>query len=254
MRNGAVCLLSGGLDSATALWMAAERFGRQNVYPLTVLYGQRHHVELDSSRSLTNILGGGNPHTVISLSHVVGLNLFTSALTTMDLEVPKDRAPEDMSHDIPTTYVPGRNTIFFAMAASLAESLGVRYVYCGVNAVDYSGYPDCRPEFVRAFNELLSFASKSAVQAGEPIEVVAPLIRLTKAEIIEQALKLEVPIRHTHSCYSPVAGRGLITHPETGFVERTLSYVACGRCDSCQIRRNAFAQLGRVDPYPYAAE
>lgn len=221
----AVCLLSGGLDSATVLAIArAQGF---EVYALTIAYGQRHSVELDAARRVAGAQGVIS-HEVMEIP----LHQFGGSALTAEIEVPKDRDEAAMEAEIPVTYVPARNTVFLSLALGYAEVIGANDLFVGVNAVDYSGYPDCRPEFVAAFEALANVATKSAVE-GQRFSVHAPLIQMTKPEIIRQGLSLGVDYGLTHSCYDPVEGR------------------ACGRCDSCQIRLKAFALVGIPDPAPY---
>lgn len=218
----AVVLFSGGLDSTTVLALAkAEGF---DIYPLTVAYGQRHQVEVAAARNSAAAQGVREPKVVnIDLTAIGG-----SALTD-DIDVPKDRDESEMT-DIPATYVPARNTVLLSLALGYAEVLGADDIFCGVNAVDYSGYPDCRPEFVAAFERLANVATKRAVE-GNALTIHAPLIHLTKRQVIEVGLKLGVDYGLTHSCYDPdPSGR------------------PCGHCDSCLIRRRAFAELGMEDP------
>jgi len=221
----AVVLLSGGLDSTTALAVArSEGFA---CHALTVKYGQLHDVELDAARRVAQALG--------AVEHrIVGVDLAplaTSALTTRDVAVPKDRALDDIGApgDVPVTYVPARNTVLLALALAWAESLGARDLFVGVNVLDASGYPDCRPEFVRAFEALAQVATRAG-----GFHVHAPLIELTKAQIIALGMRLGVDYAITHSCYDPIAGR------------------ACGRCDACALRRKGFAEAGVPDPTRYA--
>jgi 7-cyano-7-deazaguanine synthase len=223
----AVVLLSGGLDSATAL--AVARRDGFRCHALTVAYGQRHAVELDAARRVAAALGAAE-HRVMNLD----LRAFGGSALTADVAVPKDRSEGEMASAIPVTYVPARNTVFLALALAYAETLGAFDLYLGVNSVDYSGYPDCRPEFVRAFEALANLATKAGVEGGR-FRVHAPLIDLTKADIIRLGVSLGVDYGLTHSCYDPTAG-GL----------------ACGRCDSCLLRRAGFAAAGVPDPTRYA--
>ena len=225
----AVVLLSGGLDSATALAVArAEGF---EPYALTVLYGQRHAVERDAARRVARALGVAR-----HVEQEIDLRAFGgSALTDDSLEVPKDRPAGEMAGGIPITYVPARNTVFLSLALAWAETIGAFDLFVGVNCVDYSGYPDCRPEFLSAFEALADLATKAGVEGSGRFRVHAPLIRLTKAEIIARGLELGVDYGLTHSCYDP--------SPEG---------LACGRCDSCSLRLAAFEQLGMADPAGYA--
>jgi len=218
----AVVLLSGGLDSSTVVAMAqAEGF---EIHALTVIYGQRHEVEIQAAKLVAKALRV-SAHKFVS----VDLNQIGGSALTSDIEVPKDRTEAQMTSEIPVTYVPARNTIMLSLALAYAEVVGSNDIFVGVNAVDYSGYPDCRPEFVAAFEALSRVATKAAAE-GESMTIHAPLINMTKAEIIEVGQGLGVDYSLTHSCYDPIKSR------------------ACGRCDSCQIRNNAFASLGLFDP------
>jgi 7-cyano-7-deazaguanine synthase len=217
----AVLLLSGGLDSYTAGAIArAEGF---RLYALTVRYGQRHAQELASSRAVAAALAVER-HVELD----VDLSAFGGSSLTSDIPVPKDR-PADAA-DIPSTYVPARNTVFLSLALGWAEVLGAHDIFIGVNALDYSGYPDCRPEYIDAFERLASLATARGVH-GERFRIHAPLQHLSKAEIIRRGVSLGLDYGLTHSCYDPGAN-GL----------------ACGHCDSCVIRAAGFAQLGMVDP------
>lgn len=222
----AVVLLSGGLDSATCLALAKQ----QGFSPvaLSIAYGQRHAVELERARAVAASLGVTDVRQV-----AVDLRAIGGSALTSDLAVPKDRAPEAMAHGIPVTYVPARNTIFLGLALGLAETLGAKDLFIGVNAVDYSGYPDCRPEFIRAFEALAQLATKAGVE-GAHFTVHAPLSGLTKADIIRAGVKAGLDYGLTHSCYDP-----------------TPAGLACGRCDSCAIRRKGFADAGVKDPTRY---
>ncbi len=222
----AVVLLSGGLDSTTCLAMA-KAAGFEPVC-LAISYGQRHAVELERARKVAEAMGVKDFRVVpIDLRSVGG-----SALTA-DIPVPKDRPETEMSHGIPVTYVPARNTLFLALALGLAEVVGAQDLYIGVNAVDYSGYPDCRPEFIRAFEALANLATKAGVE-GARFKIHAPLSGMTKADIIREGTRLGVDYGMTHSCYDPDA-RGL----------------ACGHCDSCVLRKKGFQEAGVPDPTPY---
>ena len=222
----AVVLISGGLDSTTCLAMAkAEGF---EPVCLAVAYGQRHAVELERARNVSAVMGVKDFRIVpLDLRAIGG-----SALTA-DIEVPKDRPEQEMSHGIPVTYVPARNTLFLALALGLAEVVGAQDIYIGVNAVDYSGYPDCRPEFIRAFESLANLATKAGVE-GARFKIHAPLSGMTKAQIIHEGTRLGVDYGLTHSCYDQDAqGR------------------ACGRCDSCVLRKKGFQEAGLPDPTRY---
>jgi 7-cyano-7-deazaguanine synthase len=220
----AVVLLSGGLDSATAAAWAIDRGYRLSA--LSVDYGQRHRCELESARDVAAALGITD-HAVIR----VDLAAFGgSALVDAAIDVPKGRSDAEIGHGIPTTYVPARNTVFLALAMAMAETRGAEALVLGVNAIDYSGYPDCRPEFLDAFSKLAQLATKAGTE-GKPLEIVAPLIDLSKEAIIQLGLSLGLDYGLTTSCYDPDdAGR------------------PCGRCDSCLLRAAGFAAAGAVDP------
>ncbi len=228
IRPRAVVLLSGGLDSATTL--AICRAEGYVPYALTIAYGQRHAVEAEAARRVASSLGGAR-HVEMALD----LSTFGgSALTDPGLEVPKDRPDEQIASGIPITYVPARNTVFLALALGFAETLGAADLFVGVNCVDYSGYPDCRPEYLRAFEAMANLATKAGVEGTSRFRIHAPLIDLDKPAIIRKGLELGVDYALTHSCYDP---------DEHGH--------ACGRCDSCRIRLDAFAKLGITDPIAY---
>lgn len=226
-RRTAVVLLSGGLDSATALACAmAEGF---DCFALTVDYGQRHRVELDRARSIALYLGA--PQRTVTID----LRAFGGSALTDDIDVPASPRAEDIGRAIPTTYVPARNTIFLALALAWAEILGANDLFIGANVRDYSGYPDCRPEFLHAFEAMANLGTRAAVQDGRVFRVRAPLLKMTKAEIIQRGAELDVPFRLTHSCYDPdTDGR------------------ACGLCEACILRRQGFAEAGMEDPTNYA--
>jgi 7-cyano-7-deazaguanine synthase len=199
------------------------------VHALSVDYGQRHNGELGRARKLARLLGAAD-HRVVK----VDLTAFGgSALTDQAIAVPKGRSAKRMARDIPVTYVPARNTVLLALALAHAETIGAEDVYVGVNAIDYSGYPDCRPAFLRAFERLAKVATKAGVE-GRPLRIRAPLLRLSKAGIIRLGTRLGVPYRLTLSCYDPLRGK------------------ACGRCDACALRRKGFTEAGVPDPTPYA--
>jgi 7-cyano-7-deazaguanine synthase len=225
-RQRAVILASGGLDSTVAA-AVAQRDGYE-IYLLTVAYRQRHVIEIERAGQVAAALGA-RQHLVID----VDLRAIGGSALTDDLPVPKNRTEQDRSQGIPITYVPGRNLIFLSLAAAHAEVLRASAIYFGANVVDYSGYPDCRPEFLRAFEAAVQTGTKAGAE-GRRIEVRTPLLRMTKADIIRLGMALNAPIHLTHSCYDPI-GRA-----------------ACGRCDSCLIRRQGFADAGVEDPIPYA--
>jgi len=229
-QRKAVVLLSGGLDSATAL--AVARRDGFTCHALTIAYGQRHAIELAAARRVAEALGAVE-HRVMSLD----LRAFGGSALTDDFPVPRDRPEEEMSAGIPSTYVPARNTIFLALALGWAEVLGSFDIFMGVNALDYSGYPDCRPEFVAAFERLANLATKAGVEGKGTFRIHAPLVQLSKAEIIRLGQSLGVDYRLTHSCYDPA--------PDGA---------ACGHCDSCQLRRAGFEAAAVPDPTRYVSE
>ena len=227
MATPAVVLLSGGLDSATALAIAREE--GFELYALTVDYGQRHRRELESARRVAEAMGVER-HVVLS----VDLSQFGSSALTDDVEVPKDRAVDQIERQIPVTYVPARNTVLLSLALAWAEALGAADVFIGANAIDYSGYPDCRPEYIAAFGQLANLATKAGVEGRLEFKIHAPLIALSKAQIIRRGTELRVDYGLTHSCYDPADdGR------------------SCGRCDACLLRLKGFAEAGLQDPLPY---
>ena len=220
----AVVLLSGGLDSTTTLATAiAEGY---ETYALSFDYGQRHRVELEAAARVAKSLGAAQ-HLVVP----VDLRVFGASALTSDIAVPKGRAPDEMSHEIPVTYVPARNTIFLSLALAWAEVLEASDIFIGVNALDYSGYPDCRPAFIEAYEHMAHLATKAGVEGRTRIKIHTPLIRLSKAEIVKLGRRLGLDFRLTHSCYDPgPAGR------------------SCGQCDSCVLRRKGFKEAGIEDP------
>ena len=220
----AVCLLSGGLDSSTCLALA-KRDGF-DCYALSFDYGQRHRIELECAAGVAASLG-------VVERRVVRFDLrqFGQSALTSDLAVPKSRSAEEMGAEIPVTYVPARNTIFLSFALAWAEVLEASDIFIGVNALDYSGYPDCRPEYIEAFERMANLATKAAIEGRTHVTVHTPLIRLSKAEIVRLAAELGLDFSLTHSCYDPdEAGR------------------PCGACDSCSLRRKGFEEAGLVDP------
>ncbi len=226
----AVVLLSGGLDSATTLAIAkAEGF---DPYALSFRYGQRHAVELDAARKVAAQIGV-TEHRIVDID----LRAFGGSALTADIPVPTGRSAEAMAEGIPVTYVPARNTIFLSLALAWCEVLGAADIFIGINAVDYSGYPDCRPEFIRAFESLANLATRAGVEGRVKFKVHAPLIAMSKEGIIRRGLSLGVDYSLTRSCYAPDAeGR------------------ACGECDSCRIRLTGFAEAGTSDPATYVAK
>jgi len=223
----AVVLLSGGLDSTTVLAMAkAQGF---QPYAITFRYGQRHDVEIEAARLVAAQMGVAQ-HVVVGIN----LRLFGGSALTDDIAVPKGRSAAEMGTGIPVTYVPARNTIFLSFALAWAEVLGSEDIFIGVNALDYSGYPDCRPEYIQAFQGMANLATKAAVEGRQRIEIHTPLISLTKAQIIQSGLELGIDYALTRSCYDP-----------------SPSGEACGQCDACQLRLKGFRESGRADPAPY---
>jgi 7-cyano-7-deazaguanine synthase len=226
-KRPAVVLLSGGLDSATALAEAKHRDFAPHA--LSITYGQRHAVEIEAARLVARSIG-----VVRHIELEIDMRALGGSALTSDIDVPKDRSAETMADGIPVTYVPARNTVFLALALAWAETLGAFDIFVGVNCVDYSGYPDCRPEYLRAFETMANLATKAGVEGKGRFQIHAPLITMTKEQIIARGLELGVDYSLTHSCYDP-SPDGL----------------ACGRCDSCQLRRAAFERLGQVDPAGY---
>ena len=227
-RPPAVLLLSGGLDSTTLLALAVRE--GYAVHALSFRYGQRHAHELAAAERVARAYGAAE-HRVATID----LGLFGGSALTADVPVPKDRPAAGLGAGVPVTYVPARNTVFLAFALAYAEVAGASDVFIGVNALDYSGYPDCRPEFVEAFERLANVATRAATEEGRTLRIRAPLLHRTKAEIVRLGLDLGVDYALTTSCYDPdVAGR------------------ACGRCDACQLRLRGFANVGAIDPAPYA--
>lgn len=224
----AVVLLSGGLDSATALAIAREDGFAP--YALTIRYGQRHAAEIDASRRVAARLGA---HAHVELD--IDLRAFGQSALTADIDVPKNRSDASIAHGIPITYVPARNTVFLSLALAWAEAIGAFDIYLGVNALDYSGYPDCRPEFVAAFESLANLATKAGVEGAGRFQVHAPLVHLSKAQIIQKGMSLGLDYSMTSSCYDP--------DPVSGG--------ACGECDSCQLRAKGFLEAGVPDPTRY---
>jgi 7-cyano-7-deazaguanine synthase len=220
----AVCLLSGGLDSATCLALAKSE--GYTCYALSFNYGQRHLIELEAAAKVAQSIG-------VVQHHILPLNLrlFGNSALTADIDVPKGRSEAEMDHEIPVTYVPARNTIFLSLAMAWAEVLEAEHIFIGVNALDYSGYPDCRPEFIAAFERMANLATKTGVEGRTKLQIHTPLINLTKAGIVKLGRDLGLNFSLTHSCYDP---------DETGR--------ACGLCDSCLLRRKGFSEAGMVDP------
>jgi 7-cyano-7-deazaguanine synthase len=223
----AVVLLSGGLDSATVL--AEAKAAGFELYALTILYGQRHAIEREAARRVARAVGVAR-----HVEQTLDLRVFGGSALTDEIDVPKDRDETTIARGIPVTYVPARNTVFLAMALAWAESLGAFDLFVGVNCVDYSGYPDCRPEFLSAFEALANLATRAGVEGTGRFRIHAPLLNLAKDQIILRGLALGLDYGLTHSCYDP-SPAGL----------------ACGRCDSCALRLAAFSRLGLTDPVAY---
>ncbi len=222
MGKKAVVLLSGGIDSSTTLALArSEGF---DVFALTIDYGQRHRAELEAARKVAKFISV-KEHKIVRLD----LTSFGGSALTSNMEVPKSRTAQEIAHGIPVTYVPGRNTIFLALALAWAEAIGATDVFIGATAIDYSGYPDCRPEFIEAFQKLADIGTKAGVE-GKPIHIRAPFINTRKSDIIKKGAALGLDYSLTHSCYDP-ANDGK----------------ACGTCDSCLLRKKAFAEAGLKD-------
>jgi 7-cyano-7-deazaguanine synthase len=227
MSKPAVVLLSGGLDSATTA--AVARNQGFDLHALTVDYGQRHRFELQAAGRVARSLAV-QQHTVLSIDLA---QLGGSALTA-DIDVPKGRTEPEMDAEIPVTYVPARNTVLLALALGLAETIKSADIFIGVNAVDYSGYPDCRPEFIEAFQRVANLATKAGVEHRLPFAIHTPLIDMTKAQIIQLGTSLDIDYQLTHTCYDP---------DDDG--------ISCGRCDACTLRLKGFADAGLTDPLPY---
>jgi 7-cyano-7-deazaguanine synthase len=221
--SNAVCLLSGGLDSSTCLALARSQ--GYACYALSFDYGQRHRIELEAAARVAAAIGVAR-HLVVR----IGLNAFGGSALTDDIAVPKGRSVEAMGQGIPVTYVPARNTIFLSLALAWAEVLESADIFIGVNALDYSGYPDCRPEYIEAYERMANLATKAAVEGHTRVHIHTPLLRLSKAEIVRLGQKLRVPFDLTFSCYDPVDGGR-----------------PCGRCDACLLRHKGFAEAGIAD-------
>ncbi|MBL4790706.1 MAG: 7-cyano-7-deazaguanine synthase QueC [Kordiimonadaceae bacterium] len=226
-KKKAIVLLSGGLDSATVVAMAhADKY---DVYALSFSYGQRHSIELKAAAAIAEALSVKEHKTA-----VLDLRLFGGSALTDDIDVPKDRSEDDMEHDIPVTYVPARNTIFLSFALAYAETVGAKDIFIGVNALDYSGYPDCRPEYIASFEAMANLATKAGVTEDDRVRIRTPLIDMTKAEIATIGTELGVDYSMTISCYDP-NGEG----------------EACGHCDSCLLRKKGFREADLADPTRY---
>lgn len=229
----AICLLSGGLDSTTCLAIARQE--GYECYCLSFDYGQRHVIEIQAAQRVATHLGAKEHRTM-----TFDLRLFGGSALTAEIDVPKHRNPSEMAAGIPVTYVPARNTIFLSFALAYAEAVRASEIFIGVNAIDYSGYPDCRPEFIRAFENMANLATKAGIEGATKITIHTPLITMTKAQIVRRAVALGVDLSLTHSCYDPGPdGR------------------SCGYCDSCLLRQKGFEEAGVADPLirrPLAAQ
>jgi len=223
----AVVLLSGGIDSTTSLAIAITE--GYETYALSFDYGQRHQIEMEAARRVAHSLGS-KEHRVAKID----MRIFGGSALTGNIDVPKQRSETEIAHGIPVTYVPARNTIFLSYALVWAEVIPADHIFLGVNAIDYSGYPDCRPEFIEAFEALANLGTKAGVE-GRWFEIHTPLIKFSKAEIIRKAVELGVDLSLTHSCYDP-----------------SLEGLACGECDSCLLRLKGFREAGIEDPIRYA--
>jgi len=228
-KRKAVVLLSGGIDSTTTLALA-QREGFA-AYALTFRYGQRHALEIEAARRVARAFHVAG-HEIVDFD----LRRFGGSALTADIDVPKDRTPSEIGQDSPATYVPARNTIFLAFALAWSETLAAHDIFIGVNALDYSGYPDCRPEYISAFQHLADLATKAGVEGRQQLRIHTPLITLSKKEIVELGTSLGVDYGLTTSCYDP-----------------SPSGEACGRCDACRLRLKGFAEAGLVDPIRYRA-
>lgn len=224
----AVILLSGGLDSATCLAIAIDSGFLP--YALSFRYGQRHEFELDSAKAVSKSMGV-EEHIILDID----LRAFGGSALTDDIEVPKDRDETNITNEIPVTYVPARNTIFLSFGLAYAETLGANDIFIGVNALDYSGYPDCRPEYIASFQHMANLATKVGVEEKSDTNIHTPLIDLTKSDIIKAGLNLNVDYGLTHSCYDP---------EQNGY--------SCGHCDACQLRIQGFEKVGLSDPIKYS--
>jgi 7-cyano-7-deazaguanine synthase len=228
-KSKAVVLLSGGLDSSTTLAIAKSM--GYDVYALTFRYGQRHEPEIKAAQRIA-----AESNVAQHVIAQIDLRLFGGSALTSDIEVPKHNTVEELSEDIPVTYVPARNTIFLSFALAWAEVLGTSNIFIGVNAVDYSNYPDCRPEYIEAYEQMANLATKAGVEGTQRIKIHTPLIQLTKAQIIQRGLELGIDYSITITCYDP-----------------SLQGEACGHCDACLLRLKGFAENGVTDPAPYLA-
>lgn len=225
MKKKAVVLLSGGLDSTTTLAMASQQ--GFELYTLSFDYGQRHQREVDAANAIARYYQVARQQTV-----TIDLRAFGGSALTADIAVPHGRDLDEMSQEIPITYVPARNTVFLSFALAYAEVIGANDIFLGINAIDYSGYPDCRPEYLQAYERMANLATKAAIQDGRAFHLHAPLLSMSKADIVRKGTELRVPYELTWSCYEG-------------------EEFACGTCDSCILRLNGFAEAGQKDPLKY---
>ncbi len=226
-KRKAVVLSSGGLDSTTVIYMAKDQ--GYAVYSLSFYYGQRHKHEIKAAQKVAEIIGAAE-HLILNIE----LDKIGGSALTGNIEVPKSDTASGFGNEIPATYVPARNTIFLSYALAWAEVIGAASIFIGVNALDYSGYPDCRPEYIKAYQKMADLATKTGAEGGSKIKIITPLINLTKAAIIQKGTVLGVDYSLTHSCYDP-----------------SISGKACGRCESCILRANGFREAGIKDPTLY---
>lgn len=229
-QTKAVVLLSGGLDSATTAAIAKSRGFA--LHALSIDYGQRHRFELDAAQRVAQAIGVCEHKTIC-----IQLDALGGSALTDDIAVPQDRDESDMGAGVPVTYVPARNTVMLSLALGYAEVLGAADIFIGVNAVDYSGYPDCRPDYIRAYETLANLATRAGVEGTLRFQIHTPLIEWTKAQIVSQGIELGVDYGLTHTCYSPSSGG-----------------VSCGRCDACQLRLKGFEEAGHSDPIAYQSK
>ena len=222
----AVVLASGGLDSAVTAAVAKEE--GWDLYLLTVVYGQRHQIEVSCAKQIASWVRAKD-HKIVTLD----LSMFGGSVLLGEGDVPKNRSEQDRHEGIPVTYIPARNTVFLSLALGFAETIQAQNIFIGANILDYSGYPDCRPEFLRAFQEVGRLGTKMGVE-GKTVEINAPLLQFSKSQIIQRGIDLSVPFESTHSCYDP-----------------DMAGIACGQCDSCLIRLEGFRHVGLEDPIPY---
>jgi len=229
-KKKAIVLLSGGLDSTTCVAIAQKQ--GFDVVGLSFDYGQRHTIELAAAARVAKVMGLKNHVTA-----KIDLRVFGGSALTSDIAVPKGRSSADMSHDIPVTYVPARNTIFLSFALAFAETQGANDIFIGVNALDFSGYPDCRPDYIAAYQAMANLATKSGVEGADSLEIHTPLIDMTKADIVRTGLRLGVDYGLTTSCYDPAPNGD-----------------SCGQCDACHLRLKGFREAGQTDPVAYIAQ